>query len=60
MEEAEDVSKDTTAFPDFDDTLLSDLRTSLELFIDDVVWSDKSDYRQLLLADHLLLQRAPR
>ena len=55
MEEAEDVSKDTTAFPDFNDTLLSDLRTSLELFIDDVVWSDKSDYRQLLLADHLLL-----
>ena len=55
MEEAEDVSKDTTAFPDFDDTLLSDLRTSLELFIDDVVWSDKSDYRQLLLADHLFL-----
>jgi hypothetical protein len=29
----------------------------LELFIDDVVWSDKSDYRQLLLADHLLLNQ---
>jgi len=55
MERAEDVSKDPNAFPDFNDTLLSDLRTSLELFIDDVVWNDKSDYRELLLADHLIL-----
>ncbi len=55
MEKAEDISKDTTAFPDFNDTVLSDLRTSLDLFIEDVIWSDKSDYRQLLLADYLFL-----
>ena len=55
MEEAEDISKDTKAFPDFNDVVLSDLRTSLELFIEDVVWSEKSDYRQLLLADYLFL-----
>lgn len=55
MEEAEDISKDTRAFPDFNDVILSDLRTSLELFIQDVVWSQKSDYRQLLLADYLFL-----
>jgi hypothetical protein len=29
----------------------------LELFIDDVVWSDSSDYRQLLLADHWYVNR---
>jgi hypothetical protein len=55
VEKAEDVSKDPKAFPDFNDIVLSDLRTSLELFIDDVVWSEKSDYRQLLLADYLIL-----
>ncbi len=55
MERATEMSKDKSAFPDFSDTVLSDLRTSLEMFIDDVVWSPKSDYRQLLLADYLYL-----
>src|SRR4030095_8018305 len=32
-----------------------DLRTSLMLFIDQVVWSERSDYRELLLADYLWL-----
>jgi hypothetical protein len=55
MEEAEDLSKDPTTFPDFTDTLLADLRTSLELFLDEVVWSEKSDYRELLKANYLYL-----
>jgi hypothetical protein len=53
MEEAEDMQKDTTAYPDFNEAVVADLRTSLELFLDDVVWSEQSDYRQLLLADYL-------
>lgn len=55
MEEGEDLSKDPATFPDFTDTLLADLRTSLELFIDEVIWSEKSDYRQLLKANYLYL-----
>jgi hypothetical protein len=55
MEAAEDVSKDKSTFPDFTETVLSDLRTSLDMFIEDVVWSPKSDYRELLLADYLYL-----
>ncbi len=55
MEEAEDLSKDPTAFPDFTDTLLADLRTSLEMFINEVVWSPRSDYRELLRANYLYL-----
>jgi mono/diheme cytochrome c family protein len=55
MEEAEDISKDAKTFPDFSDLILTDLRTSLELFIGNVVWSDKADYRELLLADYLFL-----
>jgi hypothetical protein len=57
LERAEAISKDPKAFPDFDATVLSDLRTSLKLFIDQVVWSEKSDYRELLLADYILLNK---
>ena len=50
-----DLAKDPKKFPGFDAAVISDLRTSLELFLDDVVWSDASDFRQLLLADQLFL-----
>jgi mono/diheme cytochrome c family protein len=52
FDEAEDVSKDAEAFPGFDETLAGDLRTSLDRFIDAVVWSEASDYRELILADY--------
>ena len=55
MEEGEDLSKDTSAYPGFSDALIADLRASLEFFIDDVVWSDTSDYRQLLQADYMFM-----
>ena len=55
MEEAEDLSKDPAAYPDFTDHIIADLRTSLELFIDAVVWSERSDYRDLLKANYLYL-----
>ncbi len=50
-----DLSKDAQRFPDFSPEAVADLRTSLELFLDDVVWSEASDYRQLLLADEVYL-----
>jgi cytochrome c553 len=50
-----DISKDAKRFPGFEATLVSDLRTSLELFLDEVVWDEKSDFRQLFLADQLHL-----
>jgi len=55
LERAESAQKDAKAFPGFDATALSDLRTSLKLFIDQVVWSEHSDFRELLQADYLLL-----
>ena len=55
LEHAENASKDPKAFPDFDQNALADLRTSLRLFIEDTVWSEQSDYRQLLQADYLYL-----
>ncbi len=55
LERAEVINKDPKAFPDFTPELLADLRESLFQFIDEVVWSGKSDYRELLQADYLLL-----
>ncbi len=55
LERAESLSKDPKAFPGFDAAVLASLRTSLELFLDEVVWSERSDYRELLHADYLML-----
>jgi mono/diheme cytochrome c family protein len=55
LERAEGTSKDPKAFPDFTPELLADLRESLFQFIDEVVWSEKSDYRELLQADYILM-----
>jgi mono/diheme cytochrome c family protein len=57
LERAETAQKDAKAFPGFDAAALADLRTSLKLFIDQVVWSEHSDYRELLQADYLLLNK---
>ncbi len=50
-----ELSKSSQSFPDFDGALAADLRSSIELFIEDVVWSPESDYRRLLLADEIYL-----
>jgi cytochrome c553 len=55
VEQAPDLSKDPQRFPGFDRGVASDLRTSLDLFLEDVLWGEASDFRQLLLADYLYL-----
>ncbi|HEY2572555.1 MAG TPA: DUF1592 domain-containing protein, partial [Verrucomicrobiaceae bacterium] len=55
LERAENIAKDPKAFPGFNEVVQADLRQSLLQFIDEVVWSDQSDYRELLKADYLLL-----
>lgn len=44
---AEDLTKDEERYPEFNKAIAADLRTSLELFLDDVVWGEGSDYRRL-------------
>lgn len=51
----EDLSKDDELYPGFSGELIADLRTSLDLFLDDAVWGERSDYRDLLLADRLFV-----
>ncbi|PYI80333.1 MAG: hypothetical protein DME26_21790, partial [Verrucomicrobia bacterium] len=53
MNQRDDLTKDDELFPGFTPETIADLRTSLNLFLEDAVWNGASDYRQLLLADYL-------
>lgn len=55
MDHLTDLSKDSQRFADFTPAIASDLRTSLELMVDDVLRSDSADFRQLLLSDAIYL-----
>lgn len=55
VDQPPEIAKDKTRFPDFSEDVAADLRTSLDLFLNDVVWSEKSDFRELLTADWLYL-----
>jgi hypothetical protein len=57
LERADHALKDASLFPQFNEATRADLRQSLRLFLDETVWSDASDYRQLLQAPHLWLNR---
>ncbi len=53
MDRVENLSKDDKLYPGFSPEIIADLRTSLDVFLEDAVWNGSSDYRQLLLADYL-------
>jgi hypothetical protein len=55
LDPAPDVSKDAKCFPGFDPAVVADLRTSLDLSLEDAAWNGDSDFRKLLLADDLYL-----
>ncbi len=50
-----EVAKDPKLFPGFDEAVISDLRTSLELFLDEIIGSESADFRELLRARYLYL-----
>jgi cytochrome c553 len=52
---AGDIAKDPKRFPGFDEAIVSDLRTSLDLLIDEIVWSSASDFRRFFLEDQVYL-----
>jgi hypothetical protein len=55
IDQARDIVKDPKLYPEWNETVVSDLRTSLELFLEDVIGSEASDYRQLLRASYVYL-----
>lgn len=48
VDETPDLVKSAKRFPEFDATTAADLRTSLELFLKNTAWNEKSDFRDLL------------
>lgn len=55
LDRLHELSKDAKRYPDFDEGVISDLRISLDLFLDDVSWSDASDFRLLLQSEAVFL-----
>ncbi len=52
-ESAIDAKKDTQAFPKFNEQIVHDLSQSFDLYLNEVVWSEASDFLELFLADYL-------
>jgi mono/diheme cytochrome c family protein len=50
-----DLAKDAKRFPDFTPAVATDLRTSFDLTLENVVRSERSDFRELLLSDKVYL-----
>jgi hypothetical protein len=55
MDRVENLPKDEKLFPGFTSAIIADLRASLDLFLEDTMWSDAADYRKLLTADYLFV-----
>jgi hypothetical protein len=55
IDQPRDIDKDPKRYPEFNETVVSDLRTSLDLFLEDVINGEASDYRQLLRANYVYL-----
>jgi hypothetical protein len=51
IEQPPEMAKNPERYKEFDESVAADLRTSLELFLDDAIWGEQSDFRQLLLAE---------
>ena len=47
----EAINKADDVFPEFGAEVVADLKASLNAFLDEVVWGDSGDFRQLFLAD---------
>jgi mono/diheme cytochrome c family protein len=55
VDRVESFEKDEKEFAEFDAALIADLRTSLDMQIDGVFWSEASDLRELLRGESLYL-----
>lgn len=55
IERVPDFAKDANQYPDFNAALANDLRSSVEIALDELLTSDGADFRQLLLSDSVYL-----
>ena len=52
-----DLEKHLEHHPEFDAATMSDLQTSLELFLDDIIASETADFRELLTSENLFVNQ---
>jgi len=57
LDRATDATKDPNAFPGFDEHILASLAESLDMAIDEIIWSKESDFRQLLMSDKMFVDK---
>jgi hypothetical protein len=55
VDQTPELAKNSKTIPEFDAAVASDLRTSFELFLENTVWNEKSDFRDLMLSNTLFL-----
>ncbi|MGY8768673.1 MAG: DUF1592 domain-containing protein, partial [Pirellulales bacterium] len=55
LDEKESLNKDTELFLNYDEQTVAALRTSLDLFLDEIVWNGDADFRSLLHADYIYM-----
>ncbi|MEM7782660.1 MAG: DUF1588 domain-containing protein [Planctomycetota bacterium] len=51
----EEAVKDSQSFPDFDAYIQADMQDSLFVFLENIVWKQDGDYRQLFLSEDLFV-----
>ena len=52
-----DIAKDKNVYPGFDSEKISNLKRSMDIFIEDVFWSERSNFKELFLASYLYLNK---
>jgi mono/diheme cytochrome c family protein len=52
-DQAADIAKDPKRFPGFDAAMISDLRSSLERYLEEVITSPTADFRQFFTSDQM-------
>jgi hypothetical protein len=50
VDQVPDLAKNTSKYPGFDASAATDLRASLELFLQNTAWSEQADYRDVMLS----------
>lgn len=57
LDHAGKLSRDPARFPDFSDRVAADMRTSLEMHLEEVVWRGDGDLRELFLSEELFVNQ---
>jgi cytochrome c553 len=57
VDRVESLSKDHQLFPGFTPEIITDLRASLDVFLEDAFWNGDADFRKLLTADYLYVNQ---